>query len=597
MLNFVLFRISLYFLLLVPSATSLSFNFPNFNDSVWNGIIMPYGDAQLEAGSNIIDLTRNRNDASSSYSDGAILYNAPVQLWDKKTRILTNFTTHFSFTIKNSKGSTADKYDGDGLAFILAPFSLIYNFTESRFGNGNVAVVFDTYQYNVSNPVSSHIRIHSVNSTKIVSCNISLWYWMRENDQAWVASIGYDSSSQNLSVVLTCANKSVSCSNCSINYVIDLRDSFPNEKVSIGITASTGASSELHQINSWDYSSSLEIDDNSINIGMVVGLAVGGASMITILAGLFLFFRQRRKNEESKADLVVLDVPTAPREFSYAELAGATSNFDDKQKLGQGGFGGVYRGSFTDLKMDVAVKRISKGSKQGTKEYASEILGSQTTISGADTMGWPVEEGKAPSTLQQTTNVVGTMGYMAPEYIITGKASKETDIYSFGIVLLEIACGRKPVEFTVDSSEVSLVEWVWELYGRRKYLEAVDPSLGMDPEKQQILECMIIVGLWCAQEEHSLRPSIGQAINVLKFESPLPILPYKEQLIQKIQGRESVSPPLSMSSFSIISSPGLTESDNKSHTQRSFKSSTTDSSKLIRSSSSSSATSLMYNTW
>ncbi|KAJ4964331.1 hypothetical protein NE237_024270 [Protea cynaroides] len=143
----------------------------------------------------------------------------------------------------------------------------------------------------------------------------------------------------------------------------------------------------------------------------------------------------------------------------------------------------------------------------------------------AGTMGWPVEHGKASSTLQQTTNVVGTMGYMAPEYVITGKASKETDIYSFGIVLLEIASGRKPVEFTADPSEVSLVEWVWELYGRRKHLEAVDPSLGVDPEKQQILECLIIVGLWCAQEEHNLRPSIGQAINVLKFESPLPILP------------------------------------------------------------------------
>ncbi|KAJ4963547.1 hypothetical protein NE237_023486 [Protea cynaroides] len=523
---------------------------------------MPYGDAQLQAASNIIDLTRNRNDEPSNFSSGRILYNAPVQLWDKKTRILTNFTTHFSFTLKNSK-SPAETVNGDGLAFFLAPFgSIIHNFTGGGFGifdspdagiiNRIFAVEFDTYQNNID-PDSHHIGIdnYSLKSEKTVSCNGSLWNWMRENAQPWKASIGYDSSSKILSVVLTCADKSVSSENCVVNYVIDLRDSFPDhEKVSIGFSASTGASSELHQINSWDFSSSLEIDDNSINIGMVVGLVFGGAFMITIM-GLILFFRQRRKNQESKADVVVLDVPTAPREFSYAEVAGATSNFDDKQKLGQGGFGG-----------------------------------SQTTIRGAGTMGWPVEEGKAPSTLQQTTNVVGTMGYMAPEYVITGKASKETDIYSFGIVLLEIACGRKPVEFTADPREVSLVVWVWELYGRRKHLEAVDPSLGMDPEKQQILECLIIVGLWCAQEEHNLRPSIGQAINVLKFESPLPILPYKER----------VSPPLNMSTFSITSSQSLTES-NKSHTQHSFKSSTTDSTKLNRSSSSSSAASFLHNTW
>ena len=64
---------------------------------------------------------------------------------------------------------------------------------------------------------------------------------------------------------------------------------------------------------------------------------------------------------------------TGPKRFRYGELATATDNFSDKQKLGEGGFGSVYRGFLKDMDLHVAVKRVSKGSKQGRKEYASEV--------------------------------------------------------------------------------------------------------------------------------------------------------------------------------------------------------------------------------
>ncbi|XP_042487995.1 L-type lectin-domain containing receptor kinase IX.2-like [Macadamia integrifolia] len=129
--------------------------------------------------------------------------------------------------------------------------------------------------------------------------------------------------------------------------------------------------------------------------------------------------------------------------------------------------------------------------------------------------------------VSQTTNVAGTMGYMPPEYEITGKATKESDIYRFGVVLLEIACGRKSVEIIkTNPSERSSVNWVWELYGTQKHLEAADPSQGMDFD-DQLVECLMIVGLWCAHPDCKLRPSIEKAIRVLQFDSSLPILPSK----------------------------------------------------------------------
>ncbi|XP_042484965.1 L-type lectin-domain containing receptor kinase IX.1-like [Macadamia integrifolia] len=325
--------------------------------------------------------------------------------------------------------------------------------------------------------------------------------------------------------------------------------------------------------------------------------------MVTSLM-LYLLYRRRKRKAIKADDDVVLDVPTGPRKFSYAELAEATNNFDEKQKLGEGGFGGVYKGFLNDLNMDVAVKRISERSKQGIEEYASEvnIISRLRHRNLVQLVGWChqrkelllvyefMSNGSLDSHLfrnrgsltwelrykialdlasalrylheewdqcvvhrdikssnvildsnfnaklgdfgmarlvehekgSETTNLIaGTMGYMAPEYIITGKASKESDVYSFGIVLLEIAFGRKAVEMKSEPSEVILVNWVRELYGRQKHLEVIEPGQGLDFDKKQI-ECLMVVGLWCAHPDSKLRPSIWEAILVLKFDAPLP---------------------------------------------------------------------------
>jgi serine/threonine protein kinase len=128
----------------------------------------------------------------------------------------------------------------------------------------------------------------------------------------------------------------------------------------------------------------------------------------------------------------------------------------------------------------------------------------------------------------QTTVVAGTLGYMAPEYISTGKARKESDVYSFGVVALEITTGRKAVEVMSDKDgEKGMIEWVWDHYGRGELLKAIDDNLKKDYDEKQV-ECLMIVGLWCAHPDVNLRPSIRQSIQVLNFEAGLPNLPPKK---------------------------------------------------------------------
>jgi serine/threonine protein kinase len=126
-----------------------------------------------------------------------------------------------------------------------------------------------------------------------------------------------------------------------------------------------------------------------------------------------------------------------------------------------------------------------------------------------------------------TTNLAGTMGYMDPECLVAGRAGPESDAYSFGVVLLEIACGRPPVvPEQEDQGRTRLVEWVWGLYGRRAVLEAADERMGGDFDRGE-MERVMVVGLACAHPDCSLRPSIRQAVSMLQCEVTLPTLPAK----------------------------------------------------------------------
>ncbi|KAM0888924.1 hypothetical protein ACQ4PT_028032 [Festuca glaucescens] len=102
---------------------------------------------------------------------------------------------------------------------------------------------------------------------------------------------------------------------------------------------------------------------------------------------------------------------------------------------------------------------------------------------------------------------------------------KGTGPKRFGVVLLEIACGRRPLVMAQHEDDaVHLTQWVWDRYGKGRILDAADERLEGEFNGEQV-ERVLIVGLWCAHPDRSLRPSIRQAVNVLRFEAPLPSLP------------------------------------------------------------------------
>ncbi|KAF8032058.1 hypothetical protein BT93_D1078 [Corymbia citriodora subsp. variegata] len=183
----------------------------------------------------------------------------------------------------------------------------------------------------------------------------------------------------------------------------------------------------------------------------------------------------------------------------------------------------------------------------------------------------------------QTTRLAGTMGSLAPECIYTGRASKESDVYSFGVVLLEIACGRRAIELRTSEDQVQLVEWVWELYGIGKILDAADPKLGENFDGRQ-MECLMIVGLCCAHPDPKERPPISKAITFLNFDVSPPLLPPKLPIPTYTAPPSSTSDSSHAVSTSFTSSePSTTYSTELSAiTGSSKKSSNSSSSALLR---------------
>ncbi|XP_052874738.1 putative serine/threonine-protein kinase isoform X6 [Gossypium arboreum] len=116
-----------------------------------------------------------------------------------------------------------------------------------------------------------------------------------------------------------------------------------------------------------------------------------------------------------------------------------------------------------------------------------------------------------------STHVAGTLGYLAPEYAISGRLTRKTDVYSFGVLLLEIISGQTVVNFDLEHGEHYLVQKAWDLYRANRLLQLVDPVLGMNyPEEDAVR--YIKVGLLCVQETARFRPEMSTAQKMLTNE-------------------------------------------------------------------------------
>ncbi|KAF5179190.1 L-type lectin-domain containing receptor kinase IX.1 [Thalictrum thalictroides] len=606
------FLIFLTFFLLQPS-DSLKFKLPRFDPN--SKEILYEGDAVPTVGA--IEF----NKVNYLCRVGRATYAERAHIWDSDSGTLADFTTHFSFFI-DTQGA---KSYGHGLAFFLAPvgfqippnsnggFLGLFNTTTSDASSRNqiITVEFDSFPNSEWDPPYEHVGI---NNNSIASVRNVRWNASSHSGDTANVWITYNATTKNLSVYWSYELNPVFRGESLLSYQVDLMKVLP-EWVTVGFSAATGQFVQRHNLKSWEFDSSLNIkvtkgkneQKTRLIVGLVVsfGILIGGVGIVSVI-----LWRRRRMQRamymEGHGITGDFERGAGPKKFTYRELVSATNNFSDDRKLGEGGFGCVYRGFLSYLDLAIAVKKISRGSRQGKKEYITEVK----TISQlrhrnlVQLMGWCHDKGEfllvyefmpngsldahifgktkqltwavrykialgiASAILYlheeweqcvihrdikssnvmldssfnaklgdfglarlmdhelgpQTTGLAGTLGYLAPEYISTGKASKESDVYSFGVVALEIACGRKSTNPLDEESEMGLVEWVWDLYGKGRLLSAVDEKLFSVFDVKQV-ECLMITGLWCAHPDHSSRPSIRQAIQILNFESKMPDLP------------------------------------------------------------------------
>ncbi|KAL5164173.1 L-type lectin-domain containing receptor kinase S.4 [Glycine soja] len=116
-----------------------------------------------------------------------------------------------------------------------------------------------------------------------------------------------------------------------------------------------------------------------------------------------------------------------------------------------------------------------------------------------------------------TTRVVGTLGYLAPELTRTGKPTTSSDVYAFGALVLEVVCGRRPIEVKAQPEELVLVEWVWERWRVGNVLAVVDRRLGGVFDEVEAL-LVVKVGLLCSAEAPEERPSMRQVVRYMERE-------------------------------------------------------------------------------
>ncbi|XP_024158567.1 G-type lectin S-receptor-like serine/threonine-protein kinase RKS1 isoform X2 [Rosa chinensis] len=235
--------------------------------------------------------------------------------------------------------------------------------------------------------------------------------------------------------------------------------------------------------------------------------------------------------------------------FDLSTISAATKNFSNSNRLGEGGFGPVYRGVLS-TGTEIAVKRLCKNSGQGNEEFKNEVLliAKLQHRNLVRMLGYCVQDEEkmliyeylpnksldsfifnfgmarifGANQIEANTNrVVGTYGYMSPEYAMEGLFSVKSDVYSFGVLLLEIITGRKNTGYYYDNPDSNLVGHVWDLWKEGRASEIIDTSLGESYPISEVLRC-IQIALLCVQEYVDDRPTMSKVVSVLGNDAALP---------------------------------------------------------------------------
>lgn len=318
--------------------------------------------------------------------------------------------------------------------------------------------------------------------------------------------------------------------------------------------------------------------------------------------GTITVMRSKSKNNYSKdGQKEDIELPL----YDIDAIANATDNFSERNKLGEGGFGPVFKGVLGEGQ-EIAVKRLSKDSNQGFNEFENEAIciaklqhrnlvkllgycihGQETMLiyefmrnksldlfifdqTRREVLDWPMRFNiingiarglhylhqdsrlriihrdlkasnilldndmnpkisdfgmarifKENETQANTKRVVGTYGYMSPEYAIDGLSSTRSDVFSFGVLVLEMITGKRNRGFHHPNHHHNLLGHAWKLYKEGGLEELIDTLLCDSTNLSEIIRS-IQVGLLCVQQSPQDRPGMSSVVLMLSSENPLP---------------------------------------------------------------------------
>ncbi|XP_035541723.1 putative cysteine-rich receptor-like protein kinase 35 [Juglans regia] len=395
-------------------------------------------------------------------------------------------------------------------------------------------------------------------------------------------------------------------------------------------------------------------DENLIHKGRLLGIVLvsSSVSIVLLLVSMWVmcYLRKRkvistgtvlkaRKGQEAKVNGIETsgnlntNVPNLVV-YSYAHIEMATNKFSFENKLGEGGYGPVYKGILAN-KQEIAVKKLSKASTQGFEEFKNEVTltAKLQHVNLVRVLGFCIErheqmliyeympnksldfylfdsarrilldwkkrvhiiEGitqgllylqeysrltiihrdlKASNILldnemkpkisdfgmakifskdeheANTGRIVGTYGYVSPEYVKKGLYSTKSDVYSFGVLILQIISGKKNACFYGLNENLILLEYAYDLWKSGKGMEFMDPSLDDTVSSCKLIRCLQI-GLLCVQENATDRPSILEVSSMLKSESATLTIPKIPAFSTKRNGDEGTKSQFQLENCSI----------------------------------------------
>ncbi|CAN1307118.1 Probable L-type lectin-domain containing receptor kinase S.5 [Linum perenne] len=412
---------------------------------------------------------------------------------------------------------------GEGLAFILtgnlAPPSNSsgkwLGIANSTAGGRIVAVEFDARKSYREDLDDNHVGL-DINGVSVRQVSLSGFGVNLSSPEAVRARVRYDG--HNLTVFV-----GPRLERLVLSHPIDLTDHLP-EVVHVGFSGSTSQFAQQRCVQSWEFSGSDVRSGRQvwwvwfvIPIGLI-GLIIGALRFI--YHRIKLARKKKAEAEDDEEDdhpsieKAIKGSSTDPKKFKLDELIDATGNFHSKNKLGEGGFGVVYKGILGN-KHIVAVKKVSqKVSSRGKEEFKSEVttIGNLRHKNLVKLIGWAHERHEY---------------LLVYEYMPNGSLDKfifaETDVYAFGILILEVTSGRRPGGgsgqlYQYDDYVSNIVRWVWELHGTGRLIDAGDRRMAIANFEEDEMCRVLALGLGCCHPDPYRRPSMENVLQVLTRE-------------------------------------------------------------------------------